>query len=61
VLVTDTDGDDIVLRCTSGGATVHDAWIMSCDLREQIVAFVRDLDGGAYLARTRIELERENR
>lgn len=56
VLVTDTDGDDIILRLCAGGAEVHDAWLMSCDLRERIVAYITELDGGAYLARTRVEL-----
>lgn len=60
VLVTDTKGDDIVIRLTAGGAGVHDAWIMSCDLREQMVAYIRDLDDGAYLVRTRVELDRES-
>jgi small-conductance mechanosensitive channel len=59
VLVTDTNGDDIVIRMTAGGAEVHDAWLMSCDLREKIVEYIRELDGGAYMARTRIELDRE--
>ncbi|MFG0312871.1 MAG: mechanosensitive ion channel family protein [Phycisphaerales bacterium] len=59
VLVTDTEGDDIILRMTAGGAEVHDAWQMSCDLREQMVAYIRELDDGAYLARTRVELERD--
>lgn len=60
VLVTDTHQDDIVLRCTAGAANVHDAWVMSCDLREQIIEYVQELDDGAYLARTRVELERDD-
>lgn len=59
VLVTDTKGDDIIIRLTAGGAEVHDAWLMSCDLREQMIAYIRDLDDGAYLVRTRLELDRE--
>ncbi|MBO6514353.1 MAG: mechanosensitive ion channel family protein [Phycisphaerales bacterium] len=60
VLVTDSEGDDIILRCTAGGSSTHDAWVLSCDLREQMIAYVRDLDEGKYLVRTRIELDRED-
>ena len=60
LLVVDTHDDDIVLRMTAGGAEVSDAWLMSCDLREQMIAFIRDLDGGAYLTRTRVELDRDH-
>ncbi len=60
LLVTDTKGDDIILRLTAGGAEVHDAWLMSCDLREQMIAYIRDLDDGAYLVRTRVELDRNS-
>ena len=59
VLVTDSRDETIVVRLTCGAATVSDAWTLHCRVRERLIAWLGELDGGRYLPRRRLDLERE--
>lgn len=48
------DDETVELRATCSAKDPATAWDLHCRLREQLVAFVRDLDGGAYLPRQRV-------
>ena len=56
VLVTETRDETIVVRLTCGAATVSDAWTLHCRVREQLIAWLGELDGGRYLPRRRLDL-----
>lgn len=53
--MTEVDDRSIQLRalCSAGDPTV--SWNLRCLVRERLLAFLRDLDGGRYLPRTRLE------
>jgi hypothetical protein len=57
VLVTDATDRCIQVRALISAANSSDQWDLRCEVREKLIAFVRDLDGGRYLPRTRIEPE----
>jgi small-conductance mechanosensitive channel len=48
------DDETVELRALCSAKDASTAWDLHCRLREQLVAFVRDLDGGAYLPRQRV-------
>jgi small-conductance mechanosensitive channel len=58
--VVDTTDRTVVLRGTASGdaKTIFD---LRCRVREQMVAFLQQLDGGAHLPKSRVELPRAER
>ncbi len=56
VQVTEAGDETISVRALCSARDPSTAWDLHCRLREQLVAFVRDLDGGAYLPRRRVSL-----
>jgi small-conductance mechanosensitive channel len=57
--VVDAKEDVLVVRALCSAADAATAWKLHCHLREELVAFVRDWDGGRYLPRSRVKLEGE--
>ena len=55
VQVTDVDEATLEVRCLCSADDPSTAWDLHCELREQMVAFVRDLDDGAHLPRRRLD------
>ena len=58
VEVVAADDETITVRALCSAADPTTAWDLHCALREQLVAFVRDLDDGAHLPRRRVTLDR---
>ena len=56
VQVTDVDDETIEVRALASAKDPGTAWDLHCELREELVAYVRDLDGGRYLPRRRVIL-----
>ncbi len=56
VLVTSAGDETVEIRALCSAANPSDAWDLHCELREKLVAYVRDLDGGAHLPRRRVAL-----
>jgi small-conductance mechanosensitive channel len=48
------DDETVEIRALCSAKDPSTAWDLHCRLREQLVAFVRDLDDGAYLPRQRV-------
>jgi small-conductance mechanosensitive channel len=57
VLVTDCDDETIVVRLTAGSSTATEAWYMSCETRENLLAWLREAEDGAWLPRRRLAFE----
>ena len=54
-------GDETIeVRALCSAKDPSTAWDLHCALREELVAFVRDLDGGAHLPRRRVSLDRSD-
>ena len=56
VQVTACKDETVELRALCSAKTPPDAWNLHCVVRERLVAFLRDLEGGAYLPRTRVAM-----
>ena len=56
VLVTGVDNETIKLRGTVSGKDPDDAWALECEVREAMLAFLRDLDDGEHLPRQRVQV-----
>lgn len=56
VQVTAVEDETIEVRALCSAKDPSAAWDLHCTLREQLVAFVRDLDDGRYLPRRRVVL-----
>lgn len=56
VQVTAVTDEVVEIRALCSAADPVAAWYLHCDLREALLAFLRDLDGGAFLPRRRLEL-----
>jgi len=54
VQLVGVDDETVEIRALCSAKDASTAWDLHCRLREQLVAFVRDLDGGAYLPRQRV-------
>ncbi|MDT0631387.1 mechanosensitive ion channel family protein [Rubrivirga sp. S365] len=54
VLVTGMTDETVEIRATCSAKDPSTAWDLHCALREELVAFLRDLDDGAYLPRQRV-------
>jgi len=53
VEVVEVDDETIAIRALCSAADPSTAWRLHCRMREALVAFVRDLEGGRYLPRRR--------
>ena len=53
--VTDADERRMLLRCRVSTGDITRAFPMRCDLREGLMDFLQNLDGGRYLPRQRWE------
>ena len=49
----------VVLRALVSARSATDLWDLRCELREKLLAFLAQLDGGRHLPRTRLEAEDE--
>jgi len=58
VQVTGVGDETMEVRALCSARNPADAWNLHCDLREALMAYVRELDGGRYLPRRRVELAR---
>jgi small-conductance mechanosensitive channel len=56
VLVTETREETMVVRLTCGGASPSDAWSLHCRVREKLVAWLQEVEDGAYLPSRRVIL-----
>lgn len=61
VLVTETHDDTMVVRMTCGGATPSAAWSLECRVREKMVAWLQQVEGGAFLPVRRISIHEADR
>ena len=59
LVVTDATERTVQLRATVTAEDAGQLWALRCDVREKLVAFLRDHEGGRYLPRTRIDLPAE--
>jgi small-conductance mechanosensitive channel len=59
--VTNCTEETVELRALCSAKDPSVAWNLHCQVREQLIAFLRDLDDGAYLPRTRIAMVGEDR
>lgn len=57
VQVVDAGDETLEIRALCSAKDPSTAWELHCRLREQLVAFVRDLDGGKHLPRRRLVME----
>lgn len=56
VLVTDYGDETMTLRLTCGGADPSTAWSLACRVREQLMAWLQQVEDGRYLPRRRVLL-----
>lgn len=61
VQVIECEDETIVLRATCGAADPPTAWNLHCRLREELVGWLQQLDGGRYLPRRRLEIDADER
>jgi small-conductance mechanosensitive channel len=54
LLVTDSSERTITVRASVSAANADALWDLRCAVREGLIAFLNDLDGGAYLPRLRM-------
>ncbi len=59
VLVTDCRDWTVEVRALVSATDGMAAWYLRCKVREGLIRFLQDLDGGRYLPRSRVVLERE--
>jgi hypothetical protein len=59
-LVVACDDQTMTVRLTCGGKNPGAAWRLSCRLREQIIAWLQQVEGGRYLPRRRVLLQDGN-
>jgi small-conductance mechanosensitive channel len=57
--VIDAKEDVLVIRALCSAENAATAWNLHCRVREELVAFVREWDGGRYLPRSRVTVEGE--
>ena len=60
VQVVGVDDETVEIRALCSAKDASTAWDLHCRLREQLVAFVRDLDDGKYLPRRRLVVTERN-
>ncbi len=57
--VIDTTQDTLQVRVLCSAKDASTAWDLHCHVREELVAYLRDWDGGRYLPRSRVRIEGE--
>jgi len=57
LVVTDATERTIQLRCMVSAANASDAWDLRCAVRERMIAWLQELEGGRYLPVLRVEGE----
>jgi small-conductance mechanosensitive channel len=57
--VIDTTEDTMKVRVLCSAKDASTAWDLHCHVREELVAYLRDWDGGRYLPRSRMRIEGE--
>ena len=57
VQVTGCSDDSMEVRCLCHARNPGDAWDLHCEMRERLIAFVQELEGGRYLPRERVRME----
>ena len=57
--VIDANEDTLKVRVLCSARDANSAWDLHCHIREELVAFLRDWDGGHYLPRSRVHIESE--
>jgi small-conductance mechanosensitive channel len=57
--VTGVKQDSMELRALCSAKDPPSAWRLHCRLREELIAFVRELEGGRYLPRHRVAVRHE--
>ena len=55
--VIDAKEDTLLVRVLCSAKDASTAWDLHCHVREELVAFLRDWDGGRYLPRSRLRIE----
>ena len=58
--VTECGADSIELRALCSAADPAAAWNLHCAVRERLVAFLRECEGGKYLPRSRVGIVEED-
>lgn len=58
VIVVETQDGTMVVRLTCGADNPSKAWWLHCRIREQLVAWLQERDGGLWLPRRRVQLDR---
>lgn len=59
--VTNMTDRTMTLRCLMSAADASRCFALRCEVREKMIAWLRDLEGGRYLPRTRFERDEEPR
>ena len=59
VQVTSVSDDAVEIRALCSAKDPSAAWSLHCELREQLVAYLQELDGGRYLPQSRLILHNE--
>ena len=57
--VTGVKQDSVELRALCSAQDPPSAWRLHCRLREELIAFLRELEGGRYLPRQRVAVAHE--
>lgn len=57
VQVTETSDETVTVRFVAGGATPSAAWRLHCQLLEEMLRYVRELEDGRYLPHQRLLLQ----
>ncbi len=60
LIVYDSQDETLRLRALCSASNPSDAWTLHCELREKLVGFVRDLEGGKHLPRRRLVMTDQN-
>jgi small-conductance mechanosensitive channel len=59
LIVYESQDETLRLRALCSASNPSDAWTLHCELREKLVGFVRDLEGGKHLPRRRLVMTDE--
>lgn len=57
VQVTNCSDESMEVRCLCHAKNPGDAWNLHCEMRERLISFVQELEGGRYLPRERVRME----
>ncbi|MFD2432556.1 mechanosensitive ion channel family protein [Mesonia maritima] len=57
VQVVDTTEKAIKIRCLCSSKDASSTWDLHCELREELVSFIADLEDGNHLSKSRVQLQ----